>query len=104
MTVITAEQFDSMFESGLPVFLDVYADWCGPCRAVAPNVAALAEEYKGRIEVFKFDSDSPGADPILEKLKVKSIPLLLIFKNGEVWRRTGYADLAELREAVEKVL
>jgi thioredoxin len=101
---ISAEQYDSIFASGLPVFLDVYADWCGPCKAVAPNVAALEEEFKGKIDVFSLDIDSPGGSELADKLKIRSIPTLLIFKGGEVWRHVGYADLTELREAVGKVL
>lgn len=97
----------NMFESEIPVFVDVWAEWCSPCKRVAPNVAALETEYEGRIKVVKInaDSDSPEVAEAIEKLQVRAIPLLVIFDKGkEVWRKVGYTDLAELKAAVEKVV
>lgn len=69
-------------ESDIPVLVDFYADWCGPCKMVAPIVAELAEEYQGKFKIGKLNVDE---DPnTAEKYRVMSIPTLLIIKNGEV--------------------
>lgn len=69
-------------ESDIPVLVDFYADWCGPCKMVAPIVAELAQEYEGKFKIGKLNVDQ---DPnTAEKYRVMSIPTLLIIKNGEV--------------------
>jgi thioredoxin 1 len=69
-------------ESDIPVLVDFYADWCGPCKMVAPIVAELAEEYAGVFKIGKLDVDAEGGTA--EKYRVMSIPTLLILKNGAV--------------------
>ena len=67
--------------SDIPVFLDFWAVWCGPCKMIAPIVEELAGEYQGKIKVGKVDVDSsPG---VAGKYGIRSIPTLLIFKNGK---------------------
>jgi len=69
-------------ESDIPVLVDFYADWCGPCKMIAPIVAELAEEYEGKVKIGKLNVDE---DPnTAEKYRVMSIPTLLILKKGEV--------------------
>lgn len=67
-------------ESDIPVLVDFYADWCGPCKMVAPIVAELAEEYQGKIKIGKLNVDDNPT--ITGKYNVMSIPTLIIFKNG----------------------
>ncbi len=69
-------------ESELPVLVDFYADWCGPCKMVAPIVAELAEEYAGVYKIGKLNVDNEPETA--EKYRVMSIPTLLVIKNGEV--------------------
>ncbi len=69
-------------ESDIPVLVDFYADWCGPCKMVAPIVAELAKEYEGKFKIGKLNVDEEPNTA--EKYRVMSIPTLLIIKNGEV--------------------
>ena len=71
-----------VLNSPQPVLVDFWAEWCGPCRLMAPTVEALAEEYAGRVKVGKLNvDDSPSTPP---RYQVRGIPTLLVFKNGQV--------------------
>ena len=83
----TFEVTDSNFQaevvkSPLPVLVDFWATWCGPCRTIAPHVDALAQSYAGKIRVGKCDIDQNPMVP--SQFEVRSIPTLLLFKNGQV--------------------
>jgi len=77
------ETFENdVLKSDLPVFVDFYADWCNPCRAVAPVVERLAEEYDGRVNFVKVNVDE--AQDVAGGYGVTSIPTLKVFKDGKV--------------------
>ena len=80
---ITQSNFQSeVLDADVPVVVDLWAAWCGPCRMVAPIVEELAEDYQGRIKVGKLDVDAePG---LAAKFGVASIPTILLFKGGQV--------------------
>lgn len=78
---------DSSFEkevlkSDIPIMVDYWAEWCGPCKAIAPVLAEIADEYQGRLTVAKMDVDGNQKTP--QKYVVRGIPTLMIFKDGEV--------------------
>ncbi len=87
-------------ESDIPVLVDFYADWCGPCKMIAPIVAELAGEYEGVFKIGKLNVDQE--QDTAEKYKVMSIPTLIIFKNGEaVDKVVGLVSKQVLQEKLE---
>jgi thioredoxin 1 len=80
---ITDANFDEIvLKSDKPVLLDFWAEWCGPCRMIAPFVEQISEEFEGRAIVGKVDVDSnPG---VASRFGIRNIPTILFFKNGEV--------------------
>ncbi|MCY3766840.1 MAG: thioredoxin [Gemmatimonadetes bacterium] len=101
---ITDDSFQTeVVDSSLPVLVDFWAVWCGPCRMVAPIVDELAVEYEGRVKVGKVDVDSE--QKIAADYGIRSIPTLLIFKNGELADQVvGAVPKKQLVEKLEAVL
>lgn len=82
------------------VVIDLWAEWCGPCRSIGPSVEELAEEYEGRAIIGKYNVDDEAELSI--DYKVRSVPTLLFFKNGElVDKIVGAASKAEIKARIE---
>ncbi|MDR1555627.1 MAG: thioredoxin [Tannerellaceae bacterium] len=79
---VTDSNFEELRNSGTPLVLDFWAEWCGPCRMVGPIIDALAEEYQGRVVIGKIDVDANN--DVVTQFGVRNIPTILFFKNGEV--------------------
>ncbi len=80
---LTDSQFeDEVIKSDIPVLIDFWATWCGPCRMIAPIVEELANEYNGKAKICKLDVDNNQQTAM--KFGIRSIPTILIFKGGEV--------------------
>lgn len=81
--IVTKDNFDSeVMKSDIPVLVDFWASWCGPCKMLSPVVAQIAEESQGKIKVCKINIDEE--EELAMKYQIMSIPTLLIVKNGEV--------------------
>jgi thioredoxin len=92
-----------VLQSEVPVLVDFWATWCGPCRAIAPMVDAVAETYSGKIKVAKMNVDQNGATP--SRYGIRGIPTLLLFKGGKVADQiVGYVPQDVIEEKVQKVL
>lgn len=100
----TTTDFDKEVLSGdIPVLVDFYADWCGPCKMMAPIVEKLSEKYEGRMKIGKCNIDEEGE--LARRYKVMSIPTIIIFVKGEVKETIiGAVSQNELEEKIEKVL
>ena len=96
--------FDAeVLQSDLPVFVDFYADWCGPCKMMSPVIDQLAAEYDGKIKVGKVNVDENG--DLAQKYGIMSIPNMISFKNGQpVDRIVGAIPKPAMKERFEKNL
>ncbi len=103
-TTVDDSNFDEIvLQAKTPVLVDFWAEWCGPCRMVAPVVEELAEEYEGRISFAKMDVDQNPKTA--SGYGIMSIPTLLIFKDGSpVSNIVGFRPKAELKRSLDAVL
>ena len=103
VTVMDSSFKSEVIESQVPVLVDFWATWCGPCRAIAPALEALATQYKGQVKVAKVDVDENNA--LAEQYGIQSIPTLLMFKGGKVVEQlVGAATKAKLEETIKMAL
>ena len=100
---ITSENFESLKNGNLPLVVDLWAPWCGPCRMVGHVISELAAQYDGKVVIGKCNVDDE--EDIAAELGVRSIPTILFYKNGEVVDKfVGAAPKAVLEEKIKALL
>jgi thioredoxin 1 len=102
--LVTDQSFDSdVINSNIPVLIDFWAEWCGPCKSIAPIIEEISLEYTGRLLVCKINIDDNQVTP--SKFSVRGIPTFLLFKNGAVVsQKVGAAPKSELTSWIDSNL
>ena len=100
-THTTDETFDQdVLQSDIPVLLDFWADWCGPCKMIAPLLVELSEEYADKVKIVKLNVDENNNTAI--QYSVRSIPTLILFKDGQVEaQHIGAAAKGQLKQFLD---
>jgi thioredoxin 1 len=98
------KSFSELINSpGMPVLVDFYADWCGPCKTMAPILEQVAAQHQGKLKIIKIDVDRNQA--VAQQFRVQGIPTLILFHKGQpVWRQSGVVPGPQLTQAVQPFL
>lgn len=100
---VTDENFEELLNSGKPMVLDFWAEWCGPCRMVSPVIDELASEYEGRVTIGKVDVDSNN--DVVGQFGIRNIPTVLFFKDGKlVDKQVGAAQKSAFVTKIDALL
>ncbi len=101
---ITDRNFDDVIEnSDIPVLVDFWAPWCGPCRMMGPIIEDIAEKYEGKVKVRKLNTDNSRKTPA--RFNIRGIPTIILFKNGSVKMKwIGVTNKQDICSAIDKLL
>ncbi len=104
MLTLTQGNFDpEVIKSPVPVLVDFWAEWCGPCKMIAPILDELSQEYDGRLKIGKVNIDNEQA--LAAQHGIRAIPTLLVFKNGQVAQQiVGLRSKRDLKADLDKVI
>lgn len=101
IVILSDQDFDEkVINSDQPVLVDFFANWCGPCKMIAPYLDDLADEYKGKVKVAKIDVDQNGESAM--RFGVRGIPTMILFEKGEQKEVIVGADPVKIRDIVSK--
>lgn len=93
------KSFNDIINQNVPVLIDFYADWCGPCKSMAPVLKQLKAELKDSISIIKINVDTNLA--LAAEYQVQGVPTFMVFKQGkQVWRQSGMQTVAQLKHAL----
>ncbi len=93
---------EEVLKESKPVLVDFWAEWCAPCRMIAPVIEEIAKSYGSKIKVGKFDLDGDSNSIIPNQYGIRSIPTVLLFKDGQVAEQVIGANAAEIKKIVEQ--
>ncbi|KKM46539.1 hypothetical protein LCGC14_1559720 [marine sediment metagenome] len=95
-------KFDSVIASEIPVLVDFFAEWCGPCKTLAPILEEVKKELGDAVRIVKIDVDKN--QPLASKYQVRGVPTMMLFKSGkQVWRKSGALPKNEIVGAINAV-
>jgi len=96
-------KFENIISSERPVLVDFYAEWCGPCKAMAPVLKQVKESLNDHVRIIKVDVDNNPA--LAGKYGIRSVPTLMLFRQGRmIWSAAGVRSATEIRQVVEQAL
>lgn len=95
------ETFGEIINGSIPVLVDFFAEWCGPCKMMKPILEELHGRMKNKLRIIKIDIDNTPA--VANKFQVQSVPTLILFQNGkQIWRNTGVIQANQLEKIIEQ--
>lgn len=99
------EKFNDLIKGKTPVLVDFFATWCGPCKMMHPVLEDLKKQMGDKVHILKLDVDAPANRDLAASHQIQSVPTLMVFKEGKMlWRQSGVATAAQLKEILEKYL
>lgn len=92
-----SQEFDELLKSDKKVVIDFYAEWCAPCKKMAPYLTRMQEDLKGKMTIVRLDADKNKT--LVDTMKLDSLPVIIVYENGkEVWRNSGYISEEDLKK------
>lgn len=99
------EKFEELIKGNIPVLVDYFATWCGPCKMMHPILEEVKKQLGDKVKILKIDIDVPANRQSVYTYQVQSVPTLMLFKDGKMlWRQSGVVQAKPLKEIIEKYL
>lgn len=97
------EKFEELIKGDVPVLVDYFATWCGPCKMMHPILEDVKKQLGDKVKILKIDIDVPANRQSVYTYQVQSVPTLMLFKDGKMlWRQSGVMQAKPLKEIIEK--